>query len=537
MIAPATEISGVITRLLEVQAHRNGTESVSAAERICDIRKRHASSAVQRSSRTGDARHKETIAAMKVPWRLVLLAVIACAIVLLMVRFVMRPAAVDVADVKRGELVASLAATGVVEAYAAAVSPEVTGRVTAVTVEEGDRVGEGDLLARLTSAQERAGVAQQQAALRAAYAGVARAKAALAQERPASQARVVGAEANLRASQARLRDLEAGARPQEIASARQAEAAARSQAKLAEDDYRRMRELRQKGAVSRADEDQARTRMETATAALRQAREALALTEEGARPQQIAAQNAAVAAAQAELRGARAAAGQVAVLERNLAEAEALAAQAKAALALAATALGKTEIRSPVTGWVSRRYVDVGDLASPGNPLLLITDNDSLWVAAEVDEEDVALVHRGQKVYVTAEALARPVEGTVVEVGTAAFPRGLQQVRAKIVRCKVQLPRGSETALLRPGMEVDVNGSWRLARDTLLIPLEALVEADGEQFAWMVRDGRVYRRKIEVGRRSYREAQVLSGLAQGDTVVVSGGKGLGDGRRVKPRKM
>jgi HlyD family secretion protein len=120
-------------------------------------------------------------------------------------------------------------------------------------------------------------------------------------------------------------------------------------------------------------------------------------------------------------------------------------------------------------------------------------------------------------------------------VGTAAFPRGLQQVRAKIVRCKVQLPRGSETALLRPGMEVDVNGSWRLARDTLLIPLEALVEADGEQFAWMVRDGRVYRRKIEVGRRSYREAQVLSGLAQGDTVVVSGGKGLGDGRRVKPR--
>jgi RND family efflux transporter MFP subunit len=472
---------------------------------------------------------------MKVPWRLVVFAVIACAIVLLVIWFVTRPMAVDVADVKRGELVASLAATGVVEAYEAAVSPEVTGRVTTVAVEEGDRVAEGDLLARLTSEQERAGVAQQQAALRAADAGAARARAALAQERPASQARVAGAEANLRASQARLRDLEAGARPQEIARAHQAEAAARSQARLAEDDYRRVRELRQKGAVAQADEDQARARAETAAAALRQAGEALALVEEGARPEQIAAQRAAVAAAQAELRGARAAAGQIAVLERNLAEAEAVVAQAEAGLALAATALGKTEIRSPVTGWVSRRYVDVGDLASPGSPLFLITDNASLWVAAEVDEEDVALVHKGQKVDVTAEALARPVEGTVVEIGTAAFPRGLQQVRAKIVRCKVRLPRGRDTALLRPGMEVDVNGSWRLARDALLIPLEALVEADGGQFAWVVRGGRVYRRQIEVGRRSYREAQVLSGLAEGDKVVVSGSKGLGDGRRVKPR--
>jgi len=193
--------------------------------------------------------------------------------------------------------------------------------------------------------------------------------------------------------------------------------------------------------------------------------------------------------------------------------------------------LAETEIRAPISGRVSRRYVDVGDLAGPGKPAFLITQPEGIWVAAEVDEEDLALVHTGQRVTVAAEALAEPIDGTVTEVGAAAFPRGLQQTRAKIVRCRVRLEGNSE--VLRPGMEVDVNGSRTLAEDVLLMPLEALVELDGEHFAWVVRDGRARRQSVEVGRRSYQQVEVMSGLEAGDRVIVSGSAGLDDGTRVR----
>jgi multidrug resistance efflux pump len=325
-----SEPSSFLTRSArssEVKAQRNGTQSVFVMKHPFGI---YGRSAVRRRSSDGDrcALDQETMAAMKTTWRLALLAAIVSAATLLIVWFAMRPEALDVAEVTRGELVASLAATGIVETYEAAVSPEITGRVTEVAADEGDRVADGDLLVRLTSAQERAGVAQQRAALLAARAGVARARAALAQERSASTARIAGAEASLQASEARLRDLEAGARRQEISSSKQAEEAARSRAELAESDYRRIRGLRREGAVAQADEDQARTRMESAAAALKQARDALALLEEGARPEQIAAQKATVTTARAELNAARAAAGRVEVLERSVAESEAIAAEA-----------------------------------------------------------------------------------------------------------------------------------------------------------------------------------------------------------------
>jgi len=184
-----------------------------------------------------------------------------------------------------------------------------------------------------------------------------------------------------------------------------------------------------------------------------------------------------------------------------------------------------------MAGRVARRYVDVGDLAGPTTPSFMITNIGGLWVAAEVDEEDVALVHAGQEVTVTAEALPAPLKGTILEVGAAAFSRGLQEVRAKIVRARVRLAEQSE--LLRPGMEVDVNGSALLARDVLVMPLEALVQENGGDAVWVVADGRLHRMKIETGRRSFREIEVTSGLSAGDQVVVSGTKDLQEGRRAK----
>ncbi len=468
---------------------------------------------------------------MKITRRLVVGTTVVLGLIALVAYGVTRRPVVQVAPARRGDLTASLSATGVVESFQASVAPKFVGRVEEVLVQEGDRVEVGQTLARLAAAQELAALREREASLEAAKAQAARAAAALAQERSASTARIALADAALKAARARLQELKAGSRPQEIERARQAVAAAEAEAALASADYERIRELQEQGAISRAEADRARTQSARADSALAEAREQLSLLEEGARTEQIAAAESGVAAAEAELATAQAAAGQVEVLERSLAAARAVVLQAEAAVAAAASVAAEAELQAPISGRVARRYVDAGDLAGPQSPAFLITDAGKVWVTAEVDEEDLALVYEGQRVEVAAESLAEPVPGTVVQVGPAAFARGLQQVRAKIVRCRIRLD--GEDDLLRPGMEVDVHGSRTLAQDALVIPLEAIVESSEGQSVFVVRGGVVARQQITIERRTYREVEVSSGLSEGERVVVSGTGDLRDGQRVR----
>jgi HlyD family secretion protein len=436
-----------------------------------------------------------------------------------------------VAQVLRGDLVDTLSAAAVVEAYQATVAPKIVGRVEALLVDEGDRVAKGDLLARIESAEQRAALKERQAALGVAEAEVARAAAAVEQERQASTARLERARATEQAARARLQQLRTGARPQEIEAARQAVSSAEAEEQLAEADHERITQLFDEGAVSRAEADAARTRLTAARAWLRTAHEELALLEEGARVEEVEAAEADLAAAQAAVAEAQAAAETVQVLERSLDAARAQMEQAQAAVAGAASMLDETQITAPMSGVVGRRFSDVGDLVGPQSPVFLISDNDNLWVMAEVDEEDLALVHVGQRAEVAAEALAEPVTGDVVEVGAVAISRGLQQVRAKIVRCKIRLTEGSD--VLRPGMEVDVTAEATLAEDVLLVPTDAVQARDGQDFVLALDSNVVHLREVTVGRRTYRDAAVEAGLDEGDLVVVSGAGDLRDGSRVR----
>lgn len=94
------------------------------------------------------------------------------AVVALVVWAALRPTRVEVAEVRRGDLVATLSATGVVEAYQAEVAPAIIGRVSEVLVEEGDVVREGQVLARLEATKERAAVREREAAVAGARAEV-----------------------------------------------------------------------------------------------------------------------------------------------------------------------------------------------------------------------------------------------------------------------------------------------------------------------------------------------------------------------------
>lgn len=445
-----------------------------------------------------------------------------------------RPPPVEVVTARRGALEKTLSAVGVVESFQAEVAPKIIGRVEEILLEEGDMVKAGDLTAILESDAQAAALAQAQAALAAARAEAARAASALQQEKEISRARIAQAQAAYEAALARLADLRAGARPQEIEETRQALQAAQSHERLAEGDFARIQQLYEGGAASQAELDQARTRLENARAARRRAEENLALIEAGARQEELTAARAEAEAARAQVDQAQAAAGQVEVLKRVLEAAQAQVRQAEAALAAADSVFADTRVYAPIDGFVGRRFLDQGDLAGPANPIYMLADNERMWVVAEVDEEDVALVHEGQAVEVTAESLERPLAGKVVEVGPVAVSRGLQQVRAKIVRSRVILEdyRGA----LRTGMEVDVTGTTVAAQDAVLLENEAIGEEQGESFVYVVENGRLARRVVEVGHVGYQQSQIVSGLDAGEEVALQVGElELEEGMRIRPQ--
>jgi HlyD family secretion protein len=217
-------------------------------------------------------------------------------------------------------------------------------RVEAVLASEGDRVLEGQVLARLDT-------------------GRLGPQADRADAQAAAQQQVVD----------RLHN---GSRPEEVSQARDTVAAALADATVAHDKYARLLALSQSSsgrALSRQDLDDAKSAADATAARLAVDRQALRLQVIGPRREDIAQ-------AEAELRGDRA---QLALLRRELSDAMLVA---------------------PMAAVVRSRLIEPGEMASPQKPAFSLAITDPKWVRAYVTETDLGHVHPGMKATITVDA-------------------------------------------------------------------------------------------------------------------------------------
>lgn len=230
---------------------------------------------------------------------------------------------------------------------------------------------------------------------------------------------------------------------------------------------------------------------------------------------------------QALHKGGAATEQQIEDAEASFLEAEAGVADAVAAIAAAEAqiqgarnvvteaevALGHAGIAAPLDGVVTERLVEVGDLALPGRPLLVLLDPKALRFEADIREGLVARVREGMKLEVEIPAAGATVEGTVAEIIPAADPR------SRTFRVRIDLP-AAEGAY--PGMF----GRLRLPvgeREIVKVPARALVRV-GQLETVVVRDGeRWARRYVTTGRTlPGGDVEVLSGLEGGEDVGLHG---------------
>ena len=417
--------------------------------------------------------------------------------------------------VKTQNITLRITASGkVVPVQSVNISPKNPGVLALLAVEQGDRVVQGQIIARMDVGdipaqilQYRANLAQEQAQLTQARRG----------NRPQE---IDQAKARLAQTQAQLAQARAGNRNQEIGQAQAQVESAKAQVNLAQARVNRYRKLTQQGATSQDQLDQYISEDQRAKAGLVEAQKRLSLLKSGTRSEEIDAKEAAVTEAQAALvlleEGSR---------PEEIAQRQAGVKAAQAQLAAAEVRLEDTIIRAPLSGIVTQKYANVGAFVTPttsastsasATSSSIVAVARGLEVLAQVPEADLGRIKQGQQVEVVADAFPDQVfkgrvrliaPEAVVEQGVTSF-----QVR-------VTLDTGIDK--LRSGLNVDLTFLGDRVSDALVLPTVAILTENGTTGVLIPdKNNKPQFREVTIGAQIQDKTQILAGVKEGDRVFV-----------------
>lgn len=340
---------------------------------------------------------------------------------------------------------------------------KVSGRVAEVLVDVGDRVKKGDVLVKLETEELMDQLKQAEAALAAA-------------------------EANLKAN-------ESGAIPRQLDQARSAYRQAEANYLNAKNDYERMKALYKEQAISKQDFDSITLKYTVAKTQYESAKEQLRLTEESS--------------------------------VRNIEALRAQVKQAQASVDLIRTNIKNSTITSPIDGIISNRFVDPGEMAAAGSPVVTAVNIDKVKIEINVPEAEINKLSAGQELDVTVEAISdnNTFKGTITNISPAA------DAQTRLFRVKLLIDNKEHT--LKPGMFAQVKLITETKKDALLIPKDAIVMKKEGNIVYVVKDNRVVQRNVKLGITNLGYVEVLEGLSEGEEVVVTGQNLLSEGALVK----
>ena len=191
--------------------------------------------------------------------------------------------------------------------------------------------------------------------------------------------------------------------------------------------------------------------------------------------------------------------------------------------------LENTVLTSPIDGVVTARNLDPGDMTG-GTPILVVGQlRPVVKVMLAVSENDLATIRRGMPVEVTFDAYpGRTFNGTVNRI----YPTVDEATRTFEV--EVQIANADEA--IKPGMFARV-GINMGERNNVVVPDRAIVKqtGSGNRYVYTLSNGRVSYRQVHLGQRLDNSYELLDGISNGDTVVVSGQTRLADGVEVEVR--
>jgi membrane fusion protein (multidrug efflux system) len=198
--------------------------------------------------------------------------------------------------------------------------------------------------------------------------------------------------------------------------------------------------------------------------------------------------------------------------------------QADAALELARLQLGRTEITSPLTGIVAKRFVSVGEQVdgTAAQPIVEVANLDEIEFQGNAPSTYLAKIHAGERVDLTAEAIAgQKFPGHVVAISPTVDPTtGVGLIRIRVP---------NSAGLLRMGMFLSAEIPIDTHTRALVVPPQAIYHDEaGDWRVFIVSQNNATAVPVKVGIQTKESVELLDGVKEGDTVILTGGYGLSD---------
>lgn len=192
-------------------------------------------------------------------------------------------------------------------------------------------------------------------------------------------------------------------------------------------------------------------------------------------------------------------------------------AAAQARIDAAQATINLARVAAPFSATVTESYPLPGDQVSAGATAFRLDDLSSLYVDVEVSEVDINSVAVGQPVTLTFDAiLGQEYHGEVVEVAQAGT------VTNGVVNFKVTVELTDASADVRPGMTAAVNIVVEEMKDVVLVPNRSVRLVDGERVVYLLIDGQAVKKEIRLGSSSDTMSVVAVGdVKEGDTVILN----------------
>lgn len=183
--------------------------------------------------------------------------------------------------------------------------------------------------------------------------------------------------------------------------------------------------------------------------------------------------------------------------------------------------LKKTTVCAPFKGVVAKKNADVGETITPYTPILILQDLSKLYAMVKVNNTDVGKIKPNQEVKITLDAFPQnPIKGRVLSLIPRASNLHPQLPHSKSrPRFEVKIALEKNNLRLTPGMSLEAEIKVEIHPNTLYLPLEAIIEHEGQTGVWKVIKDKAVFSPVETGLSNDNFIKIISGLKEDDLVI------------------
>ncbi|NSB14915.1 efflux RND transporter periplasmic adaptor subunit [Clostridium beijerinckii] len=186
--------------------------------------------------------------------------------------------------------------------------------------------------------------------------------------------------------------------------------------------------------------------------------------------------------------------------------------------------LANTVIKAPISGVISDKTLNVGQMASQGAALAKVNDISSVYATIQVPQEKITGVKIGQAATITVDGNDKTYDGTIEAMDSAA------DATTRVFNCKVKIDNGDKSLL--PGIFGKVQLISEEKAQVITVPISALAGNEGDYSVFLNDNGTAKKQKITIGETNENNVEITDGIKEGDQVICTNISTLQEGSEV-----